>query len=140
MVYITRALLEVLVDFARDADPEEVTTSLAITRGANLEGATVGPETPVFTDFYLPETGESVTAVFGVDLSTPAGQTQGRFVSHPTGEQGVSKTDDLHEVVFVAVPPWEPAEVRAYDRSGRRQTLTILDVEPTPGSLGSPAE
>jgi proteasome lid subunit RPN8/RPN11 len=136
VVYITSGLLEVLTDFARDADPETVTAALAVTPAGEIEEATVGPETPVFTDFYLPETGESVNAVFGVDLSTPPGQTQGRFVSHPRGEQSVSRTDDLHEVVFVAVPPWELEDVRAYDRSGRQQTLTVLDVEPKPGSLG----
>jgi proteasome lid subunit RPN8/RPN11 len=135
VVYITRGLLEVLVDLARKGDPEEVTAALAVTPAGELDGAAVGPETQVFTDFYLPETGGSVAAVFGVDLATPPGQTQGRFVSHPRGEQGVSRTDDLHEVVFVAVPPWGPDQVRAYDRSGRRQTLTVLDVEPAPGSL-----
>lgn len=135
MVYITRGLLEVLLDFGREADPESVTASLAVTHAGDLQGATVGPDTPVFTDFYLPEAGDSVTAVFGVDLSTPAGQTQGRFVSHPRGDKGISRTDDLHEVVFVAVPPWEPGDVQAFDRSGNRRDLTILDVDPAPGSL-----
>jgi hypothetical protein len=135
VVYITRGLLKVLLDFAREADPEELTASLAVTKAGDLEGATVGPETPVFTDFYMPESSGSINAVFGVDLGTPAGQTQGRFVSHPRGEQGVSRTDDLHEVVFVAVPPWEPGDVRAFDRSGNRRDLTVLDVDPAPGSL-----
>ena len=93
------------------------------------------PETPVFTDFYLPETGESVNAVFGVDLSTPAGQTQGRFVSHPRGEQGVSRTDDLHEVVFVAVPPWEPESLAAFSRDGVRKSLERLAGAPPAESI-----
>jgi len=42
----------------------------------------------------------------------------------------VSKRDDLHEVIFVAVPPWDEESLAAFDRSGREKELTILDVEP----------
>jgi hypothetical protein len=65
-----------------------------------------------------------------MDLGTPVGQTQGRFVSHPSGRLDVSETDDLHEVVFVAIPPWNRESIGAFDRSGRRKDLTLLDVEP----------
>jgi hypothetical protein len=85
---------------------------------------------PVFTHFYLPRDDDSVSAVFGVDLGTPVGQTQGRFVSHPRGELSVSETDDLHEVVFVAVPPWDDDSVAAFDRRGTRREFSVLDVEP----------
>jgi len=136
VIYATRSLLTVLCDFARDAEPDSVTTGLAVTPAGDLDGAPeVDPETPVFTDFYLPDAGGSVSAVFGVDLSTPAGQTQGRFVSHPLGDQQVTETDDLHEIVFVAVPPWEVESIGAYGRDGRKRELTVLDADPPEGSL-----
>jgi len=133
VVYITRGLVTVLLDLAREADPDELTASLAVTPAGDLVGPEAGglpPETPVFTDFYLPDTGRSVAAVFGMDLSTPPGQTQGRFVSHPTGDPSVSRTDDLHEAVFVAVPPWGQDRIRVFDRSGRRQQLAVVDAHP----------
>jgi len=130
VVYVTRGLVETLLRLGREAEPDDVTISLAITRAEELPDADLDPETPVFTDFYLPSAGGSVNAVFGMDLGTPAGQTQGRFVSHPDGYMGISKEDDLHEVVFVGVPPWDAENLGAFDRSGRKQNVTILDVEP----------
>jgi len=130
VVYVTRGLVETLLRLAREAEPDDVTISLAVTRAEELPDADLPPETPVFTDFYLPSAGGSVNAVFGMDLGTPAGQTQGRFVSHPHGEMGVSEADDLHEVVFVAVPPWDEDAFGAFDRAGRRKDVTVLDVEP----------
>jgi hypothetical protein len=47
------------------------------------------------------------------------------------GELGVSKTDDLHEVVLVAVPPWTREDVAAFDRSGRRLELRIVAAAPS---------
>ncbi|WP_440989439.1 hypothetical protein [Haloarchaeobius baliensis] len=136
MVHLTQGLLETLLDFAREADPEDVTVSLAATAAGDLDGAEdIPPETPVFTDFYLPDAGGSVSAVFGVDLGTPPGQTHGRFVSHATGELAVSREDDLHAVVFVAIPPWEPGNVGAFDRSGRRQEMHVVDAVPPEGSI-----
>jgi len=130
VVYVTRGLVETLLRLAREAEPSDVTISLAVTRAEDLPDADLDPETPVFTDFYLPSAGGSVNAVFGMDLGTPAGQTQGRFVSHPDGMLGVSKRDDLHEVVFVAVPPWERSNLAAFDRRGDRQDLVLVDAEP----------
>ena len=135
MVYVTRGLVETLLRLARDAEPSDVTISLAVTRAKDLPDADLDPETPVFTDFYLPSAGGSVNAVFGMDLGTPAGQTQGRFVSHPDGYMGVSKVDDLHEVIFVAIPPWDTDSFGAFDRSGRKKDVEILDVEPPEESL-----
>lgn len=135
MVYVTRGLVETLLRLAREAEPNDVTISLAVTRAEDLPEADLNPETPVFTDFYLPSTGGSVNAVFGMDLGTPAGQTQGRFVSHPDGYMGVSKLDDLHEVIFVAIPPWDTDSFGAFDRSGRKKDVEILDVEPPEESL-----
>jgi len=135
VVYITRGLAETLLRYASERDPDTVTISISVTPSAELEGETPPEETPVFTHFYLPNAGESVNAVFGVDLGTPAGQTQGRFVSHPRGDLSVSQTDDLHEVVLVAVPPWETDSFAAFDRSGRRQELTLLDAEPPQESV-----
>jgi hypothetical protein len=135
VVYATAGLVETLLRLAREREPESVTILLAITRAEELPVPDGGedplpPEAPVFTHFYLPEAGGSVNAVFGMNLGTPAGQTQGRFVSHPDGRLGVSETDDLHEVVFVAVPPWDQEAIAAFDRSGVQKQLEILDVAP----------
>jgi len=141
VVYVTRGLVETLLGMSRDAEPDAVTISLAITRAEEFPDADLAaeielePKTPVFTDFYLPSAGGSVNAVFGMDLGTPAGQTHGRFVSHPDGYMGVSELDDLHEVVFVAIPPWDAENFGAYDRSGRKQPVEILDIEPPEESL-----
>ncbi len=138
MVYVTRALTDVLLGLASDADPDDVTTGVSVSLAGELEGAdALPPETPVFTDFFLPDPGNSVNAVFGVDLSTPARQAQGRFVSHPVGELEVTRQDDLAEIVFVAVPPWQTDErsFAAFDRSGQRQPLEIIDASPPNQSL-----
>ena len=138
MVYVTRALVDVLLDIASDADPNDVTTGVSVTLADELEGADdLPPETPVFTDFFLPDPGNPVNAVFGVDLSTPARQAQGRFISHPVGELEVTRRDDLAEIVFVAVPPWGTDErsFAAFDRSGTRQPLEIVDAAPPSQSL-----
>jgi len=135
VVYVTRGLVETLLRLAREAEPDDVTISLAVTEAGELPDAGLDPETPVFTDFYLPSAGSSVNAVFGMDLGTPAGQTQGRFVSHPDGYMGVSKLDDLHEVIFVAIPPWDTESFGAFDRSGRTVEVDILDIEPPEESL-----
>lgn len=129
-IYATKGLLEYLREYAEDRDPVEVTVSLAVTPAGELDIPDLDPEIPVFTDFYMPQAGASVNFVFGVDLGTPAGQTQGRFVSHPTGELRVSKTDDLHEAIFVAVPPYDESSLAVFDRSGNRKKLEVLDVEP----------
>lgn len=130
MVYVTRGLVETLLRLASEAEPDEVTISLAVTPAGDLPETGLPRETPVFTDFYLPSAGSSVNAVFGMDLGTPVGQTQGRFVSHPAGTLDVSETDDLHEVVFVAIPPWDRESFAAFDRAGRKQEIEVLDVDP----------
>jgi hypothetical protein len=133
VTYITRGLVSVLLDFACEHDPGSISIGLTVTQAKRLTDSTdsLAPDTPVFTHFYLPDAGESVNAVFGVDLGTP--RTQGRFVSHPTGERDLRLTDDLHEIVFVAVPPWE--DLVAFDRSGKRQSITVLDAEPPTESV-----
>lgn len=131
MVYITRGLNDALLELAADAEPKKVTVPLAITPAEELDGADdIEPETPVLTHFYPPDTGKSVTAVFGMDLSIPPRQTQGQFISHPQGPLEVTQTDDLREVVVVAVPPWTRETVASFDRSGRKQELVVLDAEP----------
>ncbi|WP_255168320.1 hypothetical protein [Natrononativus amylolyticus] len=138
MVYITRALVDVLVDLAREADPDPVSTGISTTPAGNLEGAEeLSAETAVFTDFYLPDPGNPVNAVFGVDLTTPAGQTQGQFVSHPVGELEVTKRDDLAPVIVVATLPWGTGEdsFGAFNRLGERQPLSIVDARAPDGSL-----
>ncbi|WP_222917860.1 hypothetical protein [Natrinema sp. SYSU A 869] len=138
MVYVTRGLVDILLDLASDADPDGVTTGVSVIPASELEGADgLPPETPVFTDFFLPDPGNPVNAVFGVDLSTPARQAQGRFVSHPVRELEVTQRDDLAQVIFVAVPPWEVDDQSfgAFDRSGERQPLEIINASPPGQSL-----
>lgn len=132
MVYITRALLTALLELAEDRDPNSVTVSLAVTPTDDLD-VDLPAGRAVFTDMYLPDIGGSVTAVFGMDLSTPA--AAGRFVSHPQGELALTKADDLHEVVFVVVPPYDTENVAAFDRSGTELPLEIVDAEPPAGEL-----
>ena len=132
MVYITRGLLTVLLELGADRDPDSVTVSLVVTPAADLD-VDIPTSAAVFTDLYLPETGDSVTAVFGMDLSTP--EAAGRFVTHPDGPLALTKRDDLHEVVFVAVPPYEDDSVAAFDRSGDTVPVDVLDVAPPEGTL-----
>jgi hypothetical protein len=127
VVSITRALLTALLELADERDPSSVTISLTVTAGADLD-ASMPSERSVFTDMYLPGAGGSVTAVFGMDLSTPS--AAGRFISHPDGRLELTKADDIHEVVFVAVPPYEIEDVAAFDRSGTGRSIEIVDVEP----------
>lgn len=127
MVYATAGLLGALLELAGDRDPRSITVSLAVTAADELDVDLPGDAT-VYTDFYLPDAGGSVQAVFGMDLGTPSGQ--GRFVSHPDGTLRLTPTDDLHEVVFVAVPPYETESVAAFERSGRRLALEVVDVDP----------
>jgi hypothetical protein len=131
VIYATRGLVEVLLEFAADAEPESVSVELSVTK-AGVFGDDVGldPETPVLSHFYMPEAGQSVGAVFGMDLTTSAGQTQGRFVSHPDGELRVRREDDLHGIVLVAVPPWDRESVRAFARDGTGRELGLLDAAP----------
>ena len=129
VVYATRGLLDALLELARDRDPGEITVSIVTTpAGEFTTEAGLDPTTPVFTDLYLPGTGGSVSAVFGMDLGTP--RAGGRFLSHPDGYLGLRQTDDLHEVVLVTVPPYDRASVVAFDRRGERLALDVLDAEP----------
>jgi len=129
-IYITSGLAEVLLSMAADREPQEVSVSIAVTPAGEFDDLDLPAETPVFTHLYLPEAGGSVNAVFGVDLGTPAGDAQGRFVSHPDGRPELRQTDDLREVVLVAVPPWDISCLAAFDRSGRTRDLELLDAEP----------
>lgn len=135
-VYATRALVDVLCELAADADPDSVSVRLAATPAGDLEASdendgTVGidPDTRVLSDFYFPDAGDALTRVFGVDLAAPAGQTAGRFVSHPDGNPAVTMTDDLHAQLLVGIPPWDASEVRAHDRSGTRRDLVLVDAD-----------
>ena len=132
MVYITEGLLTALLELGEDRDPNSVTVSLTVTASSKLD-ADLPPDRPVFTDMYLPDTGGSLTAVFGMDISTPG--AAGRFITHPDGTLALTKADDLHEVVFVAVPPYETDCVAAFRRSGEGIPLEIVDVEPPTGTL-----
>lgn len=132
MVYATTGLVDALLDIGEDRDPTPVTVSLATTPAGELD-CDLPEETPVFTDFYLPDTGNSVQAVFGVDIGTPG--AEGRFVSHPDGRLRLTREDDLHEVVFVAVPPYDRGSLAAFGRRGSKRGIELLDVAPPAVSL-----
>jgi proteasome lid subunit RPN8/RPN11 len=134
MVHVTRGLLDILLEKAKDSDPGGVTIELAVTTAEEFDDLDLPADTPVFTTFYLPDAGRSVDAVFGGNLSTPSGEAPGLFVSHPDGSLSLSHTDDFREVVFVAVPPWERASVAAFGRGGRRRELEVVDAAPPPES------
>lgn len=125
--YVAADLLEALCELAADREPDPATVPLGVTPAEEL-GVDLPDGVGVFTHLYLPEAGRSVRAVFGVDLGTPAGRTPGLFLAHPDGRREVTREDDLREVVLVAVPPWEPEAVVAFDRRGRRRRLERLDV------------
>lgn len=139
-VVVTAGLLDMLVEFAADREPQRASVALASTPAGTLSGSDgrlddLDPDTPVLTHFYLPDASASVTAVFGVDLGMPSGGAQARFVSHPTGPLAVTKRDDLAGVVLVAVPPWAAEEIAAFDRRGSRLELLALDAEPPVESI-----
>ncbi|MDS0292783.1 hypothetical protein [Halogeometricum luteum] len=138
MVHITRGLRDALLEMASESEPERVSVVLASTPAEEFEPAlALDPETPVLTHFYLPETGGSVRAVFGMDLGTPAGRGRARFVSHPQGPAEPTREDDFAAAVIVAVPPWEPSSVAAFDRSHKRLSLDVVDADPPNESLAS---
>ncbi|ELZ40279.1 hypothetical protein C463_15200 [Halorubrum californiense DSM 19288] len=136
MIYVTRDLLTVLRERAANEDPEEVNVRLSATAAGEFEtDLGLDPETPVVTHFTLPSVGGSVSSVFGVDLGTPAGEGGARFLSHPDGFLGVSRTDDLAGVVIVAVPPYDDDSVAAFDRSGDGVELGVVDAAPPDESV-----
>jgi len=132
VVHATTGLVDALLDIATDRDPRPVTVSVTTTPAGDLD-CDLPDETPVFTDFYLPDAANSVEAVFGVDLGTPG--AEGRFVSHPDGRLHLTREDDLHEIVFVAVPPYDRESVAAFERRGRERSIDLLDVAPPAASL-----
>jgi len=52
----------------------------------------------------------------------------------------LTKADDLHEVVFVAVPPYDTEAVGAFTRSGTGLPIELVDVEPPEGTLEEASE
>ncbi|MFC6873776.1 MPN domain-containing protein [Halobellus marinus] len=131
MVYITRGLLDALLEMAADEEPSSMEAVLASTPAADFEAdLQLEPDTPVLTHFYFPEASGSVRAVFGVDLGTPAGRGRARFVSHPQGPPEATREDTFAAAVVVAVPPWEESSCAAFDRNDRELDLDVLDVEP----------
>lgn len=136
MVYITRGLLDALLEMAEAEEPTPVSVVLASTPAGEFE-ANLGldADTSVLTHFYFPETSESVSAVFGMDLGTPAGRGRARFVSHPQGPLAATREDTFAAALLVAVPPWEDSSCAAFDRNDRRLDLDVVDADPPRESL-----
>lgn len=136
MIHVTRDLLTVLLDHVDDRDPAATNLRLSSTQAGEFETETgLDPETPVLTHFTPAGVGGAVNAVFGVDLGTPVGRGGARFLSHPNGFLGVSKTDDLAAVMLVSVPPYDDDAVAAFDRAGNGIELAVLDAAPPEESL-----
>ncbi|MFD1643877.1 hypothetical protein [Halohasta litorea] len=130
-VFVTRPLLDALLEYAAEAEPETLSMRLATTPADRLNAPVdAASSMPVFTHLYLPREPNAVGSVFGVDLHVPAGRTHGRFLTHPQSGPQLTKRDDLSEVVFVAVPPWETDSVSVFDRAGRRHPLRVVDAVP----------
>lgn len=124
-VHITEGLLDVLLEIAADADPQETTLHLGITPADELGIEGLNADIPVFSDLYLPNTGHSIEAVFGMNVSVPPGRSPGIFVSHPTGPLDIRSTDEFAERIIVAVPPWTPGDVAVFDRRGREIPMQL---------------
>lgn len=136
MVYVTRGLVDVLLGLAEDAEPKPLDVTLSTTPAKEFDtDLGVDAETPILTHFYLPEAGWPVSAVFGMDIGTPAGRGRARFITHPQGRLEVSERDHMAAVMVVAVPPWDEQSYAAFDRVGRRVDLVVLDAEPPQESL-----
>ncbi|KAB1188447.1 MULTISPECIES: hypothetical protein [Haloferax] len=130
-IHVTRGLVDVLLDMAEDAEPQAMNLVLAPTPAGDFDtDLGLGSTTPVLTHFYMAQAGRSVSAIFGVDLGTPAGRGRARFITHPQGPFELTKRDDLAAVVLLAVPPWEEDTLAAFDRAGRKLDLVVLDAEP----------
>jgi len=129
-VVTTAALVEALLDVAARAEPTKVTVDLSVTAGSAFASDEIPDDVSVFSHYYLPNVATSTSDVFGMNMTVPPGQTQGRFVSHPRSKAELTVRDSLHEVVFLAVPPWTRDDLRVFDRAGRRQPLRIVDAEP----------
>ncbi|MFC6724807.1 hypothetical protein ACFQE1_10585, partial [Halobium palmae] len=92
MVYVTRGLVEVLLELAADAEPDGANVVLSATSAGAFEPPLdLDPDAPILTHFYLPDAGRSISNVFGVDLGTPPGRGRARFVTHPQGELAVTE-------------------------------------------------
>lgn len=124
-VHFTEGLLDVLLDIAADADPQETTLHLGVTTADELGIEDLDGDVPVFSDLYLPNTGQSIEAVFGMNVSVPPGQSPGIFVSHPTGPLDIRSTDEFAERIIVAIPPWTPSDVAVFDRRGREIPMQL---------------
>lgn len=138
-VHITSDLLALLLERAAEADPDDENVVLDATAAGDLLGGPgdLEPTTPVLTHFYFPGAGGSVSAVFGMDLGRPSGRA--RFVSHPDADRRLTERDDLAAAVLVAVPPYGRGDVVAYDRSGRRRELVVVDAEPPEERVDDPS-
>lgn len=135
-VWATEGLADALLELAAEYEPTRVSAHLATTAAGDLDGADgIPPETAVFTDLYVPTTDRATDAVFGIEMTIPNAQTQGRFVSHPTGRVELTSTDPLHAVVFVAAPPWTRSNLAVFDRSGTRKELELLPAVPPAETL-----
>ncbi len=129
MIFISSGLLDGLLSLAAMNEDTSLSVPLIATPVSELDVSEVPDEAVVFTDFYLPDSAASVSSVFGVDLGTPTVRTDGRFISHPDHYLGISVTDDFHQIMIIAVPPWNQESVGAFTRDNKQVELSVIDVE-----------
>lgn len=125
-VFIIEDLLDTLLDLASRSDPRKISIGLASENSKNLDLKNIPSNIEVFYDFYYPS-GKSIKEVFGMDISTPPSSTQARFISHPSGYTKIMKEDELHRIIFIAVPPWTKESIKVYNRNGEEYNLEIID-------------
>lgn len=129
MIFITSGLLDGLLSLAATQTGRSLSVPLIATPASDLDASDIPEDSMVFTDFYLPDSAASVSSVFGIDLGTPTVRTDGRFISHPDHYLGVSVTDDFHQIMIIAVPPWDHESVGAFSRDNTRIELSIIDID-----------
>lgn len=125
-IFITADLLETVLDIASRSAPKKTSIGLTSEKSKDLDLKNVCDNKDVFHDFYFPS-GKSINEIFGMDISTPPTSTQARFISHPSGYDKIMKKDELHKIIFIAVPPWDKKSTKVYNRNGKEYDLVIID-------------
>lgn len=125
-IFITSDLLDTLLDLASKSSPKKISIGLTSEKSKKLDLKNISNDKEVFYDFYFPSA-KSIKDIFGMDISTPPSSTQARFISHPSGYAKIMKNDELHKIIFIAVPPWDKESVKVYNRNSEEYDLEIIN-------------
>jgi hypothetical protein len=136
MPYITRGLLDGLLEMSASQEPSSLSVVLNATAAENFDSdITVEPTIEILSHFYFPQSEAPVTAVFGMELGVPAGRGKARFISHPQGPPEPTQRDTHAGVIIIAIPPWEADSCAVYDRHSNRLELEIINAAPPENRL-----